>query len=55
MLAGDSAGENLSGQSSEEKSVLQVDIKEVNYSLAVIVLAVNLFNVCVRQNKGERN
>ena len=40
MLAGDTTGENASGLSSEEKSVVQIDIKEVSYSLAVFVLAI---------------
>ena len=55
MLARNTAGENLSGLSLEEKSVVQADVKEVSDSLAVIVLVVNLFSLCVRQNKGEGN
>ena len=30
MLAGDTSGENLSGLPSQEKSITQVDIKEVS-------------------------
>lgn len=40
MLTEDTVGENMSGLSSEEKSVVQIDLKEVGRSLAVFVLAV---------------
>jgi hypothetical protein len=37
MLTGDTPGGNLSGLPAQEKSIIQVDIKEVSYYLALTI------------------